>query len=77
MSAKFNALLTDSEWAAFNAGRLRAQREAWMHDAREAKRRGYALSVTTCVDAARQRNHEFLQRVAEYRALPTPQRKRA
>lgn len=53
---------------AFCAGVLASQREEWMVSAREAKNTGLARGVVaTCVQAARNRNHDLIARLRDLR----------
>jgi hypothetical protein len=73
----FISQTTDAEWAAFCAGRDRAQRDQWMRTAETFQRDGNRTAMQICVQTARACNREYLKDVAKYRAAKVPQRKRA
>lgn len=74
------AMTNDAEWAIYRAVESLALRDDFMRNAADYKRVGSRDAVVISVQSAREWNHKYLKRVAEYRAMKAAEvskRKRA
>ncbi len=66
-TSELAALLSDTEYLAYRAGRAKSLASGWMYRARVHKRNGSHLAMHMCVEEAREANHEYLRNAIQLR----------